>query len=1272
MQSGSVGQGVNQGFTPGIKPVKLGSAGQAAAQPPVEVPQEVETPKEEVTLAARFKTTVEDMQIEDLGNGQQRSNVELALVPKQDKEKFAAMGVVFPEVEEVRSNAGLQPDGRLELVPLDGTGNPETTHILQTLEVPKAALEPNADGLAPIDSMTARLLAEGETVLPKDWVGAPQGYDFKLGTSAEGARTEKKRLRLNSLSDGLGGFAQSSLAGVITLPYVSSVAPIVALGTAGATMNKHYEALKEAQDHLAYVQGREKYSKTDLVTLEAGTPANPISVPVSAEAEKKRTELKIRNAKSKLASTGLLGAAGASSVVGYAAAGGMFGTGAMAATLTGAVAATPYLAGAAMIIGSGGMVLNSLSELKTLSKEKAELEAALAKGETHVLKTIEKVLPEAGRPIAVGEHEVPISERLKTVTKEQRKHRLLATAMTGGIGSIAGTVAAGASALAIAPLALAPAGVLAGAQSVARLRELSQEKKELTELHKSGATMVPRQVERQDGSWGEEKVPISTLLKDIEKKQKTNKLILTAAASGGAMLGMTVGLGLGAGLAAGVLILPALVGAALFPDKVKEFAGKVAGLITGRFSEANRSRKELTEQATARTEEAKAAINSEVKELFESNPELFKIPSKAELKQARADGTPVPIGYFPYLEQLMDNYAEAGSRVARFQAMQEIEQLLAQAPAEAQSTIPAIRERLKELHMDTEAGWVARDVMLEMKKKTTDKVVQDGNVKERLTDLGYPTEDIRSQYEQSLYIDNDPNKLQGLLTKSRSGDREATLELARKEVFAAARLYYQSQEELGSELHAKLLDALKRPQDEENLELVIKEVNHKLGRPMSPSTDGDRSAKWWLDPSTQGSESGLNEPLRLADFGAIQQASNLLEKPLDINGTLSQDQASLEGPQARMASAFRELHSVDAKAASQLGQAFATLNDPAAFEGLTPEQVQQKKLEAGLQLTKAKSELEAKAPELVGLWDKARLDVEEEYFQRSIDQDFAEQVLAHSEVGQATERLGLQAEDTRALYMGLLRSHVTGDSRALHGQLLDASGKEIDPKKAELLEVLDQAMTSLATQQLQGGNDTVAPQAALGDPDSDPAVASFLQANPQIDELLKSDQVTALADELQTSPEEVRQAYLTLVQANLNPVLTAEFDGLYSGGDLQTVRTFQIGSRVGQLVQAALRPSAEQLAGQLDAVMQDPGINSILSHPDIVERGAQLQVDNQALMRTLLVAELTGDASALQEMQLRAQNGEPAAQAELQMLQTLAQAVQQLNNGPQPGGQRAA
>lgn len=1253
MQAGQVG-GSSGGF--GAKKIKVNPdpVAEQAVQPEAQAQPEV--PSEPVDLAALFTTTKDALRTSDQGNGQQRSEMTIALVPQDKQAELEKLGAVFPEIKQVRSNEGLDADGRLEVVSVHGTGNPETTNVLQPMEVAKSDLVRNEEGVAPIDSKTAHLLDEGEFVVPKGTQVAPAGYEFKLATSTKGAETEKKRLRLNNMSDALGNFSQSSLAGVIRLPYVSSVAPIVALATAGPTLNRAFEQIKESEDHLEYVHKREKLSKTDMITLEAGVN---VAIPVSAEQEIKRTELKLRTAKSKLASTALLGMAGGASVLSFAAAGGAFGTGAVAAALTGAAAATPFLAGAGMIISSGGMVMNSLSELKSLAKEKAELQALLDKGQTHVLKTIEKVIPQAGRPVAVGEQQVPIQERLKVITKEQRKHRLLATALGGGIGSIAMTVGAGASALSVAPLFIAPAGVLAAGQSIAKLKELSAEKKELVKLHEAGETLTPRQIERQDGSWSEEKIPISTLLQDIEKKQKTQKAILTAVGGAGMMFGLTLGAGLSFAAAAPFLLIPAAIGAALFPDKVKAFAEKVAGYISGKFGAAGKSRKELVESAQEKTAALKQTFKEDLKELADSNPTLFYVPSKKEIKAAAKANEAPPVGYFIYLESLMDKYAEAGSRVARFQAMQEIEALLAEAPPEAQKSIPLVRGKLKELHMDTEAGWVARDVMLEMKKETTDKVVEDDRVRARLGDLGFQDDDIRAQYEQSLFIENDPKMLETLLEKSRSGDREATLELARKEVFGAARLFFQSQDELGTELHAKLLDALARPTDDENLETVVKEVNYKLGRPMTPSTIEQSSEKWWLGASTQGSEAGLSEPLRVVDFAPLQNAVNTLDKPIDLNASTSPAATTLEGPQARMASAFRELHNIDSEAASQLGKAFAALNDPAAFEGLSPEQAQEKRMQAALDLTRSKAKLEEKAPQLVALWDKARLDVEEEFFQRSIDTDFVGQVLSRPEVTSATERLGLKAEDAKALYIGLLRSHVTGDGRALQGQMLDANGKEIDPKKAELLQVLDLATTSQTAANTQGGNDTVVPEAPLGKPESDPAVAGFLEQNPVIADLLASEQIPALAQQLQTSPEEVRQAYLTLLQARLNPVLTAEFDGLLSAGDLKTVRTFEIGSRVGQLVQAATRPSPEVVSQKLEELMNGPVIGAVLAHPDIAKAGEQLKVDNTSLMRVLLAADLTGDASELQGLQARAQKGDAQAQAQLSMIQTLAQAVQQ-------------
>jgi hypothetical protein len=1209
-------------------------------------------PQESVTLAAKFKVRPEALEIESLGNGESRSKRTLALVPEADRAKLEKLGVVFPDLEEVRSTEGLSADGRLEIVPVNGTGNANTTYVLRPHEVDNALLQKGDDGTAPIDGYIAQLLPEGTAM-------APQGFEFRMGTSAAGAHTEGNRLRLNSLSDGLGGMAQSSLAGVLRLPYISSALPFLAVATAGGSLNRHLETLKETQDLLGYVRAREQLYGSDKIALELGVGVPELSV--SARAEKQRLETKVLQAKSKLVSTYLTLAAGGASVLGYAAAGGAFGTGGMAIALTGAVAATPYLAGAGMMVGSAGLVVNSLNQLKVLSQEKADLLALQEQGQTHTLQTIEKVSPELRRPVATGEQMVPIQERLKAIAKEQRQQRLLTTAYSGGIATIAGT-AAGISAPVLLPLSVGPGALLAGTQSFVKLKELGAEKKQLVERFNFGETMVPRQVERQDGSWNEERIPVSTLLADIEGQQKLHSLILTGAGSVGAMFGMTLGLGMSLPAASPVILVPAIVGSALFPDKAKAFAGTVSGFVAGRFGEEARIRKELMAENQSQTQATKEQLIQDLEPLVDQNPSLFYIPSKAEIRAARASGHAPNIGYFTYLNGLMDSYAASGSAVGRHQALQEIDGLLAQAPSPAQPYLARIKERLQSLYGKTETSWVAHEVALEMKKDFSQKVLGDSRVRDRLAELGYHGE-LSGPLKESLQLEKTPGQAQELLDKSRQGDREATLRLARSEVFAAACLYYKSQEELGSELQSRLLDALNRPHDDETLELVIKEVNHKLGRPMAPSTAGD-STNWWLGESTQGSPTGFKEPLRKVDFMALRSAAATLDKPLDITpnptgASVEKGAVALEGPQARMVSAFRELHNIDSMNAGRLSRAFAALNDATTFQGLSPQEVEQKRVELGLELTDAKAKLSEQSPEIVALWDKARVDAEEEYFQNSIDEEFAAKVLAQPQVTEASQRLAVEPEQVKALYLSLLRAQNLGDSRALRGQMVDATGQQIDPRKEELLQTLDRSVTSVAAQLTGGGNDTVPSSAELGRPEADPQVATFLEANPTIEQVLQSEGLTNLAKEFQTSPDEVRHAYLTLVQANLNPTLTAKFEGLYASGDVQTVKTFQIGSRVGQLVQAAVKPSAELVARQVETGMAGPVVAAVLDDPQIKELALSLKVDATALMRTLLAADLAGDPTPLQALESRARGGDVQAQSELQMMQTLAQATLQ-------------
>lgn len=1226
-------------------------------------------PTESVTLAARFHTTSDVLQTEEVGDGQVRSKMTIALVPQKNQAELEKQGVVFPEIEEVRSNEGLSPEGRLELVPVDGTGNPATTHILQTLEVDKSQLVKDAQGHALIDDYTAALVPEGGSILAKGWFGvpdgtqvAPQGYEFKLGTSKAGAKTEARRLRLNRISDGLGNFSQSSLAGIINIPYVSAVAPLVALATAGPTLNKGLEDLKEAQDVLGYVEDRKALSKSDKITLEVGVGQE---IPVSAEAETKRLETKVRMAKSKLASTGLLFAAGGSSVVGYAAAGGMFGAGSVAAALTGAVAATPYLAGAAMIVGSSGMVLNSLAELKSLSKEKSELLALQAKGETHVLKTIERVDSSLRRPVAVGEQQVPITERLKIIGKEQRKHQLLATAMGGGIASIAGTVGLGVGAMTMAGVAMAPAGVLASAQSVSRLRELAKEKKELVRLHDAGETMVPRQLERADGSWGEEKVPISTLLSDISKKQKTHSLILTAVGSTAGVLGLTVGAGLSFFPAGLLLLVPAAVGAALFPDKVKEFAQKVTGMISGRFGEDARTRKDLMRSAETEMESARKDLVALLDPLAQQDPSLFYTPSKSELKAAAKEGRQPKVGYFSQLNSLMGDYASARSRTERFQAMQAMDKLLNEAPESAKEYISSVKERLSDLQMTTEAGWVALEVTQAMRDPSAKATLSDDRVSKRISELGLKTDDLEGQLKDCLTTEREPKTIAAREEKIRRGD-EGALRLAQRDrVFGAGLVYHQAQQEIGGELLGSLLDSASRgDKGGEAMELTLKEINHRLGRPMTPSTAEEDHEGWWLDPSTLSK--GPKEPLRLEDLQRVIDSASLLDTPIsaeELNASTaglvgSTGPSLLSAPEQRMTMAFRTLHEIDAKAATRLGKAFGVLNSPEEFEGLSQEQIQSKRMEASLELTRAKEDLQKVAPEALTLWDEARVEVEDQYFQRSLDPDFVNKVLAEPSLDAVAKRLEISADQVKALFIGLLKSQITGDQVALQKELLDASGKDLDPVKTELLQQIDSSMTKVATAATGGGHDAGLAEVPLGSPTEDPSVMAFLKENPVVTGVLESPQLDAIAKELQTSPREVREAYLTLVQANRHPVLTAEFEGKLQAGDIKAARIFDIGSRVGQLVQAATRPSAAEVAQQVQAAMAGPVVKAVLDRLDIKALASELKLDVAQSLHGLLMADLSGDPTALNAVSVRAQGGDEAAKGELRLIQALAQGLQ--------------
>lgn len=95
-------------------------------------------------------------------------------------------------------------------------------------------------------------------------------------------------------------------------------------------------------------------------------------------------------------------------------------------------------------------------------------------------------------------------------------------------------------------------------------------------------------------------------------------------------------------------------------------------------------------------------------------------------------------------------------------------------------------------------------------------------------------------------------------------------------------------------------------------------------------------------------------------------------------------------------------------------------------------------------------------------------------------------------------------------------------------------------------------------------------------------------------------------------------------------------------------------------MQAALTPAPEVVAEQVEAGMAGPVVQTVLNHPEVQALADKLQVQTEPLMRTLLAADLAGDKAPLEELTSKAQAGDSAAAAQLQMIQTLAQATLQV------------
>ena len=166
---------------------------------------------------------------------------------------------------------------------------------------------------------------------------------------------------------------------------------------------------------------------------------------------------------------------------------------------------------------------------------------------------------------------------------------------------------------------------------------------------------------------------------------------------------------------------------------------------------------------------------------------------------------------------------------------------------------------------------------------------------------------------------------------------------------------------------------------------------------------------------------------------------------------------------------------------------------------------------------------------------------------------------------------------------------------------------------------------------------------------------AFLNQNPQVIQVLNSAPFQQLAQNMQLPVEQVVQAYLSRVQAELNPVLAAEFNGRLEAGDLATKQTLDISDAVIGLIKQQTKPSEEVVNQQLEQSMQGDVVKAILDDPDTKARAEQLGVDAEQTMRMILTAEFSGDVSPLAKVEEQARAGSAVAKGQLELIQSMSQ-----------------
>ena len=528
-----------------------------------------------------------------------------------------------------------------------------------------------------------------------------------------------------------------------------------------------------------------------------------------------------------------------------------------------------------------------------LHQKKAELEDLRDSGQT-TIKQWRTQVDDTGSVTGSKEIEIPIDSQIKLLDNKIHAGTLKASAFGAGAGAM-GAIGLGASVLSVTGALAVPAGVYAF-QQISGIKDLRDEKKELLELQRGGATTF-KKLELATDELGnisgvkEVDLPIADRLQDINKSMKIGKL---KAASALTVAGAAVGVAVGAPLlyvAAGLAVVPALAAVVFMPKETGALFAKAGHFISESLGKVGHQiaqlwpfgKKEADDGLSPATRQLQSAHKQLAKIDEGSANQLLELAQRLPLCQDPAEREKLTASYDEALTSLTARDPDvAGQWQDAMQALQRegMEAAQKQSKEQAEKLAPQAEAFRQSFSASDKAG-IEATLQGELAP-----VLHDGGIQSMAKHLGVSQDEVTdlARLMARAGLKGDTVELQVLQALAQSGDQQALKQI---QLYSALQQAAQAHAQPGAvELQKAAAElAAKLPQLQAQSDALIQSITPQESAVVDDFLKNDPSLSRALTSLEQAGvlpKLDANEA-DMADAAKVWMRANVKQDPSEIN-----------------------------------------------------------------------------------------------------------------------------------------------------------------------------------------------------------------------------------------------------------------------------------------------------------------------------------------------------------------------------------------------------